>query len=84
MKTPALLLAAVLAALAPIQAEPAHVALKLVAEGVVEPLSFNPLPDGRALVADQVGYIRLLNAGGGLAGAPVLDLTSRLSQINQN
>lgn len=84
MKTPVLLLAAALAAWSPIQSEPARVSLKLVAEGVVEPLSFNALPDGRALVADQVGFIRLMKAEGGLTEAPVADITAKLSQINQN
>jgi glucose/arabinose dehydrogenase len=84
MKIPALLLTAALAVSVSVQAEPAHVSLKLVADGVVEPVSFVPLADGRALVADQVGYIRLLKAGGGLTETPVADLRGALSAINQN
>ncbi len=84
MKIPALLLTAALAVSVSVQAEPAHVSLKLVGDGVVEPVSFVPLPDGRALVADQVGYIRLMKAGGGLTETPVADLRGVLSAINQN
>ena len=84
MTSPALLLTAALAVSVSVQAEPAHVSLKLVADGVVEPVSFVPLPDGRALVADQVGYIRLMKAGGGLTETPVADLRGVLSAINQN
>lgn len=84
MKIPTLLLVTLSAALSAVQAEPARIALKLVAEGVVEPVSFNALPDGRALVADQVGFIRLMQVGGGLTEAPVLDLTAKLSALNKN
>jgi glucose/arabinose dehydrogenase len=65
-------------------AEPMRVSLKLVASGLVEPLSYNPLPDGQALVADQIGIIRLIDGSGKLAEAPVADLTSKLSAINKN
>lgn len=65
-------------------AEPTRISLKLVASGLVEPLSYNALPDGRALVADQVGAIRLIGRDGKLTEAPVVDLASKLSAINHN
>lgn len=66
------------------RAEVVPLSLRLMGDGLVSPLSFNPLPDGRALVADQVGKVRLLKAGGGWEEGDVLDLTSRLSKINHN
>ena len=86
MKT---LLAAVLLAAAPAtrhalaQApEPLRLSLQLVAEGLVSPLSLVTLPNGRALVADQVGIVRALTPGGGLEDGAVLDLSARLSKVN--
>ena len=70
--------------LATLTAEPARVSLKLVASGMVEPLSYNPLPDGRVLVADQIGSIRLIDRDGKLDEAAVVDLSSKLSAINHN
>jgi glucose/arabinose dehydrogenase len=84
MKTVALLLAvaASLTSMPHASAAATRVGLKLVADGVVEPLSFNPLPGGGALVADQVGQIRLWQGDGKLAETPVLDLAAKLSKIN--
>ncbi len=65
-------------------AESVGISLRLMAEGLVSPLSFNALPDGRALVADQVGTVRLMKPGGGLEEGEVLNLTSRLSKLNRN
>ena len=65
----------------PLQAAP-KVALELVAEGLTSPVSIAPLPDGRALVVDQVGYVRVLRKGGGLDGEPALNITNRLSVLN--
>lgn len=64
-----------------LQAAP-KVSLELVADGLTSPLSYNPLPDGRALIVDQPGYIRLLEKPGQLREAPVLTLTNRLSSLN--
>ena len=58
------------------------VALKPVAEGLTSPLAFVPLPDGGALIADQIGLVRVLGRDGTLADAPALSLTNRLSAIN--
>ena len=74
--------ATALASVSNLVAAPTQIALQLVADGVVEPLSYAALPDGRALVADQIGFIRLVPREGGLAEAPVLNLTNRLSAIN--
>lgn len=65
-------------------AESVGISLRLMAEGLVSPLSFNALPDGRALVADQVGIVRLMKSGGGLEEGEVLNLTNRLSKLNRN
>ncbi len=81
----AVVAAAVLLPSTPVSAaEPTLISLKLIASGLVEPLSYNALPDGQALVADQIGIVRLLDRGGKLAEAPVADLTSKLSALNKN
>jgi glucose/arabinose dehydrogenase len=67
-----------------LQAAQVRVSLRLVADGLVSPLSFNALPDGRALVADQVGVVRLVKQDGGLEEGEVLNLTSKLSKLNLN
>jgi glucose/arabinose dehydrogenase len=56
-------------------------ALKLVAEGFVSPLSYVPLPDGRVLIADQVGQVYQLDRKGRLDPEPVFNLTNRLSPV---
>lgn len=75
---------AALTATAAHAAESVRFSLRLMADGLVSPLSFNALPDGRALVADQVGTIRLMKSGGGLEEGDVLNLASRLSKVNHN
>jgi len=67
-----------------LQAAEQRISLRLVADGLVSPLSFNALPDGRALVADQVGVVRLMKRGGGLEDGEVLNLASKLSKLNLN
>ena len=85
---PSLLFAIALGAVStlPAPAQPAPgrttAALKLVAEGLTSPLAYAPLPDGRALVADQIGLVRLLAKDGTLAETPVLNLTNKLSALN--
>ena len=64
------------------QGKPASASLQLVAEGLTSPLAFVPLKDGRALIADQIGLVRLLERDGKLAATPVLSVTNRLSAIN--
>lgn len=60
-----------------------QVSLQLVTEGFVSPVSYTALPDGRALVADQIGFVRLLERDGKLTEAPALNLTNRLSALNR-
>jgi glucose/arabinose dehydrogenase len=59
-------------------------ALKLVAEGFVQPTAFVPIDGGRALIADQLGKVSLLNADGKLSDKLVLDLTGKLAKYNTN
>ena len=53
--------------------------LKLVAEGFVQPTVFVPIDGGRALIADQLGKVSLLQADGKLSDKPVLDLANRMA-----
>jgi glucose/arabinose dehydrogenase len=64
-------------------AAPVNASLRLVAEGLTSPVGFAPLPHKQALIADEIGFVRLLDREGKLAEAPVLDLTDRLSKLNQ-
>ena len=64
-----------------LQAAP-KVSLELVADGLTSPMSYVALPGGRALIADQPGYVRLLEKPGQLRESPVLNLTNRLSALN--
>jgi len=59
-----------------------RVSLDRVAGGLTSPLSYVALPDGRALIVDQPGLIRMLEKPGQLREAPVLDLRPRLSALN--
>jgi glucose/arabinose dehydrogenase len=59
-------------------------ALRLVAEGLVEPTAFVPIDGGRALVADQLGQVHLLTKDGKLSDKLVLDLGSKLCKYNTN
>jgi glucose/arabinose dehydrogenase len=57
------------------------VGLKLVAEGFVSPLNFVPLPDGRTLIGDQIGTVKVLNKNGQLAEQLFLDLRPKLAKL---
>ncbi len=63
-------------------AAPVTASLRLVAEGLTSPVAYAPLPDKRALIVDQVGFVRLLDRDGKLVEAPVLNHTNRLSKMN--
>ncbi len=65
-----------------LRAESPKVALKLVTEGLTQPLSFVSLPDGTALVVDQPGYVWLIGSDGTRRPEPVLSFTNKLSPIN--
>ena len=61
----------------------AGVTLKEVAAGFTSPIAAVPMGDGRMLIADQTGKIHILSKNGGLEEKPFLDLTSRLTKLNQ-
>jgi glucose/arabinose dehydrogenase len=52
-------------------------------DGFVSPLNLVPLPDGRLLIADQVGTVHVMNADGKLADTLFFDARSRLTKLNQ-
>ncbi len=62
----------------------AEVALQQVAEGLVSPVYVTFAPDerGRLFIVDQVGTIRVVDAGGNLLAAPFLDVSERLVDLN--
>ncbi|MSU33913.1 MAG: hypothetical protein EXS36_02160 [Pedosphaera sp.] len=58
------------------------VSLQLVADGLTSPVAYASLPDGRALVVDQIGQVRLIGSDGKLSGNVVADIKSKLSTLN--
>ena len=62
-------------------AEP-KIALKPVAEGLTQPLTYTQLPGGTGLVVDQPGYVWRIDPDGSRPTEPILNLTDRLSPIN--
>jgi glucose/arabinose dehydrogenase len=54
---------------------------RAVVQGLVEPTDFAFLPDGRVLVSEKPGLIRIAS-GGKLARRPVLDLRDSISTAN--
>src|SRR5881296_1961739 len=58
------------------------VALKQIADGFTSPTVVAPLPDGRLLIADQIGSVRVLNAGGKLSEELFLDVRPKLTKLN--
>ena len=71
-----------LVCMAPVLYAGQKVALDLVADGLTSPLSYTALADGRALIVDQPGFLRLLEKPGQLRESPVLSLVHRLSPLN--
>ena len=59
--------------------------LKLLAEGLTAPIVLTSLADssGRLLVADQVGIIHVLNRDGQRLEKPLLNLQTKICQLNQ-
>jgi len=49
-----------------------------VAFGLRRPVAIAGLPDGRVLINEKAGTVRVYDADGGLAATPVLDLTDRV------
>ena len=60
------------------------VGLKLIAQGLVGPVALVAVPDGsrRLFVVDQIGLIRIIDAGGTLLPEPFLDLRDRMVGLN--
>lgn len=71
-----------LVCMAPVLHAGQKIALDLVADGLTSPLSYTALADGRALIVDQPGFLRLLEKPGQLRETPVLSLVHRLSPLN--
>jgi len=68
---------------APASSTNSSLALKLVAEGFVSPLSVVSLPDGsgRMLIVDQAGTVHVLNKDGKLAEELCFDIRDRLTKL---
>lgn len=66
-------------------AQGAGVGLKQLADGFVSPTALVSLPgaEGKLLVADQIGTIWILDKEGKREEKPFLDLTSKLTKLNQ-
>ncbi|MFO0973629.1 MAG: PQQ-dependent sugar dehydrogenase [Phycisphaerae bacterium] len=64
--------------------DPPRVGLHLLASGLVAPVKLVGLADGsgRLFVVDQIGLIRVIDAGGSLRDAPLLDLRSRMVSLS--
>ncbi|HTI69456.1 MAG TPA: PQQ-dependent sugar dehydrogenase [Candidatus Limnocylindria bacterium] len=60
------------------------VELRLVAEGFTSPLAMAELPDGRKLVADQIGLLHALGTDGQRIPEPVADLRPKMVELNPN
>jgi glucose/arabinose dehydrogenase len=58
------------------------VALKQVAEGFTSPTVIAPMPDGRLLIADQIGTVHILNKDGSKAEQLFLDVRPKLTKLN--
>ena len=63
---------------------PSSVGLRLVAEGLTQPVVLVQPNDhsGRLFVADQTGVIRIINADGTLRPEPFLDIGARMVRLN--
>lgn len=69
---------------APVPPTPVTVALEPVASGLSAPVLLTHAGDtsGRRFVVEQVGRIRILDAGGTLLPAPFLDLTAAITPLD--
>jgi glucose/arabinose dehydrogenase len=74
-----------LSMLLPNQAEASGIALKEIAHGFTSPIALVPLDDGsgRLLVADQTGAVHVLSKEGTRSETVFLDVSGRLSKLNQ-
>lgn len=60
------------------------VSLQLIADGLTSPVAYTSLPDGRALLVDQIGQVRLMGSDGKLSEHVVADIKSKLCAINHD
>src|SRR6185503_16436268 len=58
------------------------IALKQVADGFTSPTVIAPMPDGRLLIADQIGTVHILNKDGSKAEQLFLDVRPKLTKLN--
>ncbi|WP_197454166.1 DUF4347 domain-containing protein [Stieleria varia] len=53
----------------------------VITAGLTQPTTIEPLPDGRFLVAERAGIVRIVNADGSLSGQPVLDIQDIVNTV---
>jgi glucose/arabinose dehydrogenase len=83
MKRFSIVLSQLILACSAFASEPvAPVALKQLADGFTSPTVVTPLPDGRLLVADQIGTVQILKADGSKAENLFLDVRPKLTKLN--
>ena len=66
-------------------AETRPIAIQKIAEGFVSPTGLIPLRDGsgKMLLVDQIGIVSVLSRDGKISDTPFLNITNRLSKLNQ-
>jgi glucose/arabinose dehydrogenase len=62
-------------------AVPAGFDQRVLADGLTQPTQIAWAPDGRAFVTEKGGRIRVITAAGNLKAAPLLDIRSRVNQL---
>ena len=70
--------------LEPLGDDERRIALDLVAEGLISPITLVEAPDGsgRLYVVDQIGLVRMIDADGTLLPQPFLDVRGRMTPLN--
>lgn len=56
----------------------------VIARGFAEPTTIERLPDGRMLVAERAGVIRLVNANGTVSSQPFLDIRDMVNRVGND
>ncbi|HEV2784048.1 MAG TPA: PQQ-dependent sugar dehydrogenase, partial [Actinophytocola sp.] len=69
-------------AAADVPLEELRVVTTQVASGLARPTAIAAVPDGRLLIAEKRGTVRAFHPDTGLAPAPVLDITGRVSSVS--
>jgi glucose/arabinose dehydrogenase len=59
------------------------VTTQLLASGLTRPIAIAGLPDGRLLINEKAGTVRVYHPASGLAPAPVLNLTDRVNSVGE-